>query len=321
VTIHYEGKVASPKDAAAVTAAAAAFAKARHWNAAVQERGVVIQPHEWSEPVELLFDGRVLRPSFVKTQFAGAETHIAVVELFRSLKPLFESLQIEDEADYWDHSDRERLLRQIQETDFISSRIQAEEPGVKGPLLLPGGRIVDLWEPQGADIPAGATVLRVPSVSPRPWADKVPVLDARPPGAWRTFRAKVSGFSVSLPGRPERIASKGLVTYSQESPSAAGLAFTVTADSPEARRGTDPRRLAQSFVWGFRGRLLWDERGTAKGVPCRSFEAEDGARRLFGRVVLSPGRLYFLTVSAKHAAPAEEDVRTFFESFSLLPGD
>ncbi len=55
-------------------------------------RGLVLYPHNMSEPVWLQFgDDLVLRDS-VKTQFAGADVHIEIIRLFDALKPILKSL-------------------------------------------------------------------------------------------------------------------------------------------------------------------------------------------------------------------------------------
>lgn len=59
-------------------------------------------------------DPSVLKWLSTKTQYAGADTHIAIVKLFRYLKKKYISnLEIEDEGEYWFSNDRERLETKI----------------------------------------------------------------------------------------------------------------------------------------------------------------------------------------------------------------
>jgi hypothetical protein len=74
-------------------------------------------------------------------QFAGPETHVATVELFRTLRPRFEGLSIEDEGEYWESSDRERLLERMQADGLMMVRLEQQKPGTKGPYVA-AGRII-----------------------------------------------------------------------------------------------------------------------------------------------------------------------------------
>jgi hypothetical protein len=105
-------------------------------------KGVVFWPHPKCEPVSVLFDAEgnlrdlmgmlsicdgTCAPQeawvHVKTQFAGADTHIALVKLLRYLKRAYVSdLQVRDEGEYWDTDDADRVARKI---DFLNGRIEA----------------------------------------------------------------------------------------------------------------------------------------------------------------------------------------------------
>ena len=101
-------------------------------------RGISFQPHEQSEIVELLFDDegkisnvfaailtemghrkkRGLSWNFVKTQFAGSETHIKIVNLLLYLrKKYFKKLEIKDDGGYYPKKDVETLAHRM---DFIN---------------------------------------------------------------------------------------------------------------------------------------------------------------------------------------------------------
>ena len=54
----------------------------------------------------------------VKTQFAPAEVHIAVVNLLRFLKKRYiPNLEVHDEGGYWETSDKEKLIEKMKFLD------------------------------------------------------------------------------------------------------------------------------------------------------------------------------------------------------------
>lgn len=91
-------------------------------------RGITFQPHEECETLTLLFDKEGILQSifsmifgnrdnrtkyphnFVKTQFAGIETHIKIINLLVYLKKkYFKILHINDEGGYYPKKDRDAL--------------------------------------------------------------------------------------------------------------------------------------------------------------------------------------------------------------------
>lgn len=143
VTIHYEGKAASSEDVAAILAEAAGYAAEHGWAAVVRANAVVLTPHGACEPLELGFDGTELASSWVKTQFAGPDVHVAVVGLFRRLAPRFQALAVEDDGGYWETEDRESLEDAFDQVERALVAALAE-PDSSGPYRLPSGRIVDV---------------------------------------------------------------------------------------------------------------------------------------------------------------------------------
>jgi hypothetical protein len=323
VTLHYEGTLREGSDVAEIVAKATAFAKARGWPSEPATGGVVLRPHPWSEPVELVFEGGALRKSWVKTQFAGPETHIAIVELFRALAPSFERLTIDDEGQYWDTSDRNRLVLRMQSDGLMMMRMQQERPGTTGPYVAGDGRIVDLvvsTDPAAGEAlkaqlrAAGAKLLPAPLVPSLPWGPKVPRL-APIAAAWQSFDSKEDRFTVSFPGRPERSSDADGATYAVR---AGRVVFIVRAFAPvtgaeAAKMLADmPAALAQNYV----GRIVVDERGLLNGVPVTKLMALDHGAPVHHRALNVGSRAYYLTVFARDASPADEDVRRFFESFN-----
>ncbi len=301
VTIHYEGVLKSKQEAANVVAEASAFAKARGWTIEERKGGIVLRPHSWCEPVELVFDGRSLASSWVKTQFAGPETHIAVVELFRSLRKRFERLTIEDEGEYWEGSDREKLIERMQSDGLVMVRAAQQNPGSKGPYVLPSGRIVDIVNPPmayGATAMTamvaqldelGAKLLAAPFVPARPWRPHARQLARVQADRWSRFEAKEERFTVSLPAPPQRLAKKGEAWFISKSGEAV---FAVVAQSPvmgedSAQTLADiPAVIAQTFV----GRILADRSDTLEGAPIRTITVLMGDGVLNQRIVIVGNR-------------------------------
>jgi hypothetical protein len=105
--------------------------------------GVQIWPHPACDPLRFEFDKDYYVQEFVKTQFAGVETHITIVELFRRIQFFLEGLKIEDEAEFWDKSDENVLAQHIQRCNEVLQEMFAKNPRAKGPVRLPDGRIAD----------------------------------------------------------------------------------------------------------------------------------------------------------------------------------
>ncbi len=118
----------------------------REWQYTGPTQGVVITPHELCEPFCVEFDGDGVAQDYVKTQFAGVDTHIGVVEVLRELQPLFESLDVVDEGEYWDSGDRAHLTRLVESCDAQLAQHIRSNPRARGPLRLDNGRMIDVVE-------------------------------------------------------------------------------------------------------------------------------------------------------------------------------
>ncbi|RYG38770.1 MAG: hypothetical protein EON93_01390 [Burkholderiales bacterium] len=171
ITIHFKGSASDGQAVERIAEKACALAKSNQWSCEqlsgedirkadgitakfivenekspdlAGAKGVVIRPHEMSEPLYLVFgtSGRI--QNFVKTQFAGAEIHIKVVELLEQLKPFFTSLEFEDEGGYAQTKDKQRLAREMEGVDVMIAKIKRDRPDAQGPVKRPDGRILDL---------------------------------------------------------------------------------------------------------------------------------------------------------------------------------
>ncbi len=165
VTIHFEGEAKNDKAIDAIITEATAFAAKRGWRVESASkakgelervkddksvkyvgpiRGIILYPHAMCEPVYLQFGSDHAMQDFVKTQFAGADVHIAVIELLRLLKPKFSRLKVEDEGEYWETGNRSKLEQHISTVNRMIKDIIREKPSARGPVKLKDGRMVDI---------------------------------------------------------------------------------------------------------------------------------------------------------------------------------
>jgi hypothetical protein len=75
--------------------------------------GFVLHPHPMAESLAILYgtDGYCWR--FCKTQFAGPDMHIEVVQCLREIAPFFNGFKVKDDSGYWDTGDRQELERRM----------------------------------------------------------------------------------------------------------------------------------------------------------------------------------------------------------------
>jgi len=167
VTIHYEGTAASPEAVEKILAAVSAFARKNKWKiedaSAVKGRlqrvidekdkdyegkitGVVIRVTDNCEPLHFQFGDDLFMQDYVKTQFAGADIHIQIVQLLESLRPLFKKIDVVDEGDYWDFHDKAVLEGHMAKIDSMIEDIKKKNPKAQGPLRMKSGRIADVIE-------------------------------------------------------------------------------------------------------------------------------------------------------------------------------
>ena len=111
-------------------------------------RGVYLLPHADCEPLTLEFDRDLFMQSWCKTQFAGPEIHAAIIGLFRSAEALFDMLDVQDEADFWEAADNPESRTQLDGV-FLRTRREIDEaaalsPGASIGVLTPSGRILDI---------------------------------------------------------------------------------------------------------------------------------------------------------------------------------
>lgn len=114
VTIWYTVTLSDAADVKPFLASVRREAKARKWRIRRTAAGspvVHVSPHERCEDVRFDFSEGLVSEDFTKTSSAPIETHVGVVEFLRTLEPLVESLEVDDEGEYWQTGDLKTLER------------------------------------------------------------------------------------------------------------------------------------------------------------------------------------------------------------------
>ena len=106
--------------------------------------GLALNPGNDCEPIKLEFDSQLYVQEWTKTQFAGAEMHQTICGFLHAIEPYFETLKVNDEAEFWETGDVELLKKYLADCDrFIEEHLQ-EHPTAKVKVKEPTGRIVDM---------------------------------------------------------------------------------------------------------------------------------------------------------------------------------
>jgi hypothetical protein len=114
------------------------------WNYEGPTKGLELLPHPSSEPVRLEFDKNLYIQEYTKTQFAPPEIHKALVHLLDELAPLFVSLEVVDEGEYYESRNEDLLLQLRDECFEMLDELLYKDKTLRGPVRLPSGRIADL---------------------------------------------------------------------------------------------------------------------------------------------------------------------------------
>jgi hypothetical protein len=147
VTIHYSGALANAAKAEALLKQASLLAAKLNWDFEIADTPnarIAIYPHPDCEPLTFDPDENGLLENWVKTQFAGPETHIQIVGFLAQIAPYFVNLIVEDEAEYWESRNREILEGHINQINEVLRDMQQENPAARIQVREPTGRIVDM---------------------------------------------------------------------------------------------------------------------------------------------------------------------------------
>ena len=167
VTIHFEGFAANSEAFDEICKKARNFANERGWEIEpIDEKEVTLQrvkddvdwdyvgsvsglsiyPHENSEPFRLEFDKEYFIQEYIKTQFAPVGIHKSIVQLLKQLQPHFKTLQVVDEAEYFESGSESVLQNHLDKCfELLDGYLQDAEK-YYGPIRLENGRIVDVME-------------------------------------------------------------------------------------------------------------------------------------------------------------------------------
>ncbi len=117
------------------------------WNYVGPVRGIVLYPHADCDPVRLEFDRDLYIQEFTKTQFAGVQTHLSVLELLKAIEPFFQNLKVEDEGEYWETEDIQLLAEHLSSVQKVIESELQKNPSTQAKFKTPSGRILDLYDP------------------------------------------------------------------------------------------------------------------------------------------------------------------------------
>lgn len=181
LTIHYKGRFNPEASLVGLIGECLEFAKVFNWTYHIFEQefpsipfpeeyndkiyGIAISPPEceslWftflsngkmSGPVQLKFFGNSIDPEdqftlyslFTKTQFAGPEIHVVVIEIFKHIsKKYLLDFSMTDEGKYWETSDKTVLVTIFKKYNFLLDMV---EDGLKFSKPVDGESIQEMIE-------------------------------------------------------------------------------------------------------------------------------------------------------------------------------
>jgi hypothetical protein len=169
VTIHYEGQLKSLDALDELLARTRVFAEEQYWTFEIIDdvhkrlerfiadddpeldgeeqvyegpvQGIRLLPHPDCEPFTLEFDSHLFFQDYTKTQFAGASIHRKLVELLGDLEPLFATLKVMDEGEYWTSRDENLLQDHFKQIEEV---INEQYPNAQRKVRTSTGRLIDV---------------------------------------------------------------------------------------------------------------------------------------------------------------------------------
>jgi len=94
--------------------------------------------------VRFEFDLDLYVQEFTKTQFAGVQTHVKVLELLKALNPFFRYLKVVDEGEYWETGNLQGLTESMNQAQKAIEAELEKYPNGQMKVKSPSGRIMDL---------------------------------------------------------------------------------------------------------------------------------------------------------------------------------
>jgi hypothetical protein len=114
------------------------------WDYVGPTKGILLYLHEDCEPLRLEFDRELCVQEWVKTQFAGVDTHIRLVQILRDIERFFQTLVVNDEGEYWESGNRETLAEHVQRCNEVIAEFAAKNPRAQIKVKETNGRLTDL---------------------------------------------------------------------------------------------------------------------------------------------------------------------------------
>ncbi len=164
LTFHYTAKIRRQELIDEMTAEVEDIARSLKWKYHIidddQLKGIVVSPEE-CEPLGLTFtpngklcsivnvivnkpDDEFYYSGFTKTQFAGPDTHIALLKLLHYLsEKYFSEIEVYDEGLYWGTWDKKILLEQFAKYNYALNVVTAALDEMK---KIPGETVQSLAE-------------------------------------------------------------------------------------------------------------------------------------------------------------------------------
>jgi hypothetical protein len=152
LTFHYSGRIRQYEKIDEMILEAEDISKSLDWKYNIIDddklKGIILSP-EGSEPLSLTFvpEGRLCSvisvmvnepddpfyyTAFTKTQFAGPDTHIALMKLLRYLSDkYFSEIEVDDEGLYWGTWDKKILLEQFTKYNYALDAVTTALSGMK----------------------------------------------------------------------------------------------------------------------------------------------------------------------------------------------
>jgi len=114
------------------------------WDYIGPTTGIVLYLHDDCEPLCLEFDRDLYVQEWVKTQFAGVDTHIHLIQILRDIEEFFQNFAVNDEGEYWETKNRDALAEHIRRCNEVIAEFAAKSPRARIKVREPNGRLTDL---------------------------------------------------------------------------------------------------------------------------------------------------------------------------------
>jgi len=116
------------------------------WDYLGPSKGIVLYLDDDCDPLRLEFDQDLYIQEFVKTQFAGVRVHVKLVKILRVLEDYFDTLEVNDEGEYWETNDEAGLSEHIRRCNEVIAEFAAKNPRAEIKVKAPDGRLIDMIE-------------------------------------------------------------------------------------------------------------------------------------------------------------------------------